>query len=54
MSLCLEPGNMSHRHKGVGGGRTDQGNPKGLPGEGGSELDTEGQGRGKRKSDPFR
>ena len=40
---------MSHRPKGVdGGGRTDQGNQKGLPGGGGSELlkDREGERKG--------
>ena len=42
---------MSHTPKGVdGGGRTDQGYQKGLPGGGGSELDIEGQGKGKKRS----
>ena len=34
------------------GGRTDQGNRKSLPGGGGSELDTEGQGRDREGAIP--
>lgn len=45
---------MSHRPKGVDGGRTDQGNQKCLPRGGGSEMDMKGQGRGRRKSHLFR
>ena len=53
VSLGPGPGYMSHRSKGVdGGGRTDQGYQKSLPGGGGSKLDIEGQGKGKR-SDHF-
>ena len=44
MSFIAGPGNMSHRPKVVyGGGRTDQGSWKGLPGGGGSEPDNPGQ-----------
>ena len=51
VSLSPGPRNMSHTPKGVdGGGRTDQGYQKGLPGGGGSELDIEGQGKGKKRS----
>ena len=44
MSFIAGPGNMSHRLKEVdGGGRTEQGNWKGLPGGRGSEMDNPGQ-----------